>query len=73
MFYHGKNVTRILLVKFQLNWSILKILIEPLYDPLMTCYNIAYVLLWLKYHTHTFKQVTAQLEHFKNVDFRNPL
>ena len=37
MFYHGYNVTRTLLVKFQLSWSILKIeTFEPLYDPLMT-------------------------------------
>ena len=36
------NHTCILLVKFQLNWSILKILtFEPLYDPLMTFYYIA--------------------------------
>ena len=36
----------------QLNWSILKILtFEPLYDPLMTFYNIVYVLLWLECHT----------------------
>ena len=33
-----------LLVKFELNWSILKILsFEPFYDPLMTLYNIAFV------------------------------
>ena len=52
MFYHGYNVTRILLVKFQLNWSILEILtFEPLFDPLMTFYNIVYVLLWLECHT----------------------
>ena len=45
MFYHVKNVTRILLLKFQLCWSILKILtFEPLYDPLMTVYYIAFVL-----------------------------
>ena len=74
MFYHGYNVTRTLLVKFQLNWSILKILtFEPLYDPLMTCYNIAYVLSWLECHTHTFSKVSAQLEHFENFDFRTPL
>ena len=49
MFYHGWNVTRILSVKFQLNWNILKILtFEPLYDPLMTFYNIAFVLSWLE-------------------------
>ena len=59
---------------FQLNWSILKILsFEPLCDPLMTCYSIPYVLLWLEGHTHTFSQVSAQLEHFKNFDFRTPL
>ena len=74
MFYHGWNVTRILSVKFQLNWSILKILtFEPLYDPLMTFYNIAYVLSWLECHTYTFSQVSAQLEHFENFDFRTPL
>ena len=45
MFYYGYNVTRILSVKFQLNGSILKILtFEPLYDPLMTIYYIAFVL-----------------------------
>ena len=38
-----KNVTGILLVKFQLNCNILKILtFEPLHDPLMAFYNIAY-------------------------------
>ena len=59
---------------FQLNWSILKNLsFEPLCNPLMTCYNIPYVLLWLEGHTHTFSQVSAQLEHFKNFDFRTPL
>ena len=43
MFYYAENVTRILLVKFQLNLSILKHLnFEPLYDPLMTYYTIAY-------------------------------
>ena len=37
LFNRAKNVTRILLVKFELNWSILKTLtFEPLYDPLMT-------------------------------------
>ena len=55
-----QNVTRILLVKFELNWSILKILtFEPLYDPLMTFCNMAYVLLCLKCHMHTFIQVWA--------------
>ena len=44
MFYYAYNVTHILLVKFQLNWSILKILyFERLYDPLMTIYYIAFV------------------------------
>ena len=44
MFYYAENVTRILLVKFQLNWSILKNLtFEPLYDPLIAYYyTIAY-------------------------------
>ena len=42
---------------------------EPLYDPLMTFYNIAYVLSLLVCHTHTFNEVSAQLEHFKNFDF----
>ena len=70
MFYYAKNVTRILLVKFELNWSILKILtFEPLYDPLMTFCNMAYVLLCLKCHMHTFIQVSAQLEHFENFVF----
>ena len=46
---------------------------EPFYDPLMTCYNIAYVLSWLECHTYTFSQVSAQLEHFENFDFRTPL
>ena len=46
---------------------------NPLYDPLMTCYNIAYVLSLLECHTHTFSQVSAQLEHFDNFDFRTPL
>ena len=74
MVYHAKNVIRILLVKFQLNSSILKILtFEPLYDPLMTFYYIAFVLTYLKCHTYTFSQVSAQLEHFENFDFRTPL
>ena len=46
---------------------------EPLYDPLMTFYNIAYVLSWLECHTHTFSQVSAQLEYFENFEFRTPL
>ena len=46
---------------------------EPLYDPLMTFYNIAYVLSWLECHTRTFSQSSAQLEHSENVDFRTPL
>ena len=46
---------------FQLNWSILKILsFEPLYDPLMTFFNIA--LSCLKCHTRTFSQSSAQLK-----------
>ena len=58
MFYHGYNVTRTLLVKFQLNWSILKIeTFEPLYDPLMT--SVTWHLLCLKCHMHTFSQVSA--------------
>ena len=66
-------LVRVSHVNFQLKWSISKILtFETLCDPLTTCYNIAYVLSWLECHTYTFKQVTAQLEHFKNVDFRNP-
>ena len=74
MFYHVKNATGILSVKFQLNWSILNILtFETLYDPLMIFYNIAYVLSCLDCHRHTFSQVSAQLEHSKNVDFRTPL
>ena len=39
----------------------------------MTCYNIAYVLSLLECHTHTLSQVSAQLEHFENFDFRTPL
>ena len=55
-------------------WSILKILcFEPLYDPLMTFYNIAYVLSCLEYHRHIFIQVSAQLEHFEIFLFRTPL
>ena len=70
MFYHGYNVKRALYVKFQLNWSILNIYtFETLYDPLMACYNIAYVLLWLECHTHTFSKVSAQLEQFEHFDF----
>ena len=74
MFYHGQNVTCILLLKFQVNWRIFKILtFKPLYDPLMTCYSIAYVLSLLECHTYTFSQVSVQLEHFENFDFRTPL
>ena len=55
MFYHVKNVTRILLLKFQLCWSILKILtFEPLYDPLMTVYYIAFVLSDMLNMSHTY-------------------
>ena len=55
---------------FLLNWSILKILsFEPLYDPLMTFWNIAYGLSGLEYHTLTFSQVSAQLKHFEKFDF----
>ena len=43
---------------------------EPLYDPLMTFYNIAYVLSWLECHRHTFSYVSTQLENF---EFRTPL
>ena len=46
---------------------------EPLYDPFMTFYNIAYVLSCLECHKHTFSQVSAQWEHFKNFDFRTAL
>ena len=62
------------LVKFELNWSILKILsFEPLYDPLMTFYNSTYILSCLECHSHTFSQVSAQLEQFENCDFRTLL
>ena len=69
------NVTFILLVKVQLNWSILKILtFEPLYDPLMTLCNMAYGLSCFKNHTHTLSQGSAQLDHFeKKNDFWTPL
>ena len=69
------NFTFILLVKFQLNWSILKILtFEPLYDPLMTLCNMAYGLSCFKNHTHTLSQGSAQLDHFeKKNDFWTPL
>ena len=68
------NFTFILLVKFQLNWSILKILtFEPLYDPLMTLCNMAYGLSCFKNHTHTLSQGSAQLDHFeKKNDFWTP-
>ena len=56
---------------FQLNWKILSF--GPLCEPLMTCNNISYVLSWLECHTHTFSQVSAQLEYFENFDFRTPL
>ena len=46
---------------------------EPLYDPLMTFYNIVYALSCLECHRHTFSQVSAQLEHSKKIDFRTPL
>ena len=39
----------------------------------MTCYNIAYILLWLECHTYTFSQVSAQLMHVENFDFQTPL
>ena len=43
MVYHALNVTRVLLVKDQLNWSILNMLtFEPLYDTLMAFYYIAF-------------------------------
>ena len=52
-FNHAINVTFIILVKFQLNWSILKILtFEPLND-------IMYGLSWLECHMHIFSQVSA--------------
>ena len=55
---------------FQLNWSILKILsFEPLCDPLMTCYNTPYVLLWLEGHTHTFSQVQLNWSILKILTF----
>ena len=34
---------------------------------------MAYVLLCLKCHTHTFSQVSAKLEHFEKFDFWTPL
>ena len=37
------------------------------------CYTITYVLSWLECHTYTFSQVSAQLGHFENFDFRTPL
>ena len=68
------NVTFILLVKFQLNWSILKILtFEPLYDPLMTLCNMAYGLSCFKNHTHTLSQGSAQLDHFEKKMTFEPL
>ena len=74
MFSHGKIVRRILLVNFQLYWSDLKMLtFEPLYNPLMTFYKIAYVLSCLECHRHNFSHVSGQLEHFENVEFRTPL
>ena len=74
MFCYAKNVTRIVLVKFQLNFSILKMLtFEPLYDPLMTFCYVTYRLSCLECHTHTFSQVSAQLERFENFEFRTPL
>ena len=42
---------------------------EPLYDPLMTIYNITYILSCLECHSNTFSQVSAQLKHFENCDF----
>ena len=46
---------------------------EPLYGPLMTFSYITYRLSCLECHTHTFSQVSAQLEHFENLEFRTPL
>ena len=46
-----------------------KLIFEPLYDPLMTFYNIKYILSCLECHSNTFSQVSAQLKYFENCDF----
>ena len=45
---------------------------EPLYERLMTFYNIAFVLSCLECHRHIFIQVSVQLEHFDFFFVSNP-
>ena len=46
---------------------------RTLYDPLITFYNITYILSCLECHSHTFSQGSAQLKHFEYCDFRTTL
>ena len=54
-------------VSAQLEASLKNLIFEPHYDPLMTFYNISYILSCLECHSHTFSQVSTQLKHFENL------